>query len=85
LALVAQHGKENCVQSLHKLKLVSSPLCTCGQAAQTAKHILQHYHLFNQLQTEHWSTKTHIKDKLFGSKDELRKTVTYIQKTGNIM
>jgi cytolysin (calcineurin-like family phosphatase) len=70
---------------LHRLKLVPTPLCLCGQSAQTTEHILQHCHLFSQLRKEHWPTETHVKNKLFGSIDELRKTVTYIQKTGLIV
>ena len=77
------HNRMN--KHLHRLKLVPSPTCACGQTAQTAEHILQDCHLMNQLRKEHWPTETDINTKLFGSFDELTNTTTYIQRTGLIV
>ena len=78
----ARTGHNRLNSHLHRLRLVPSPLCPCGQAAQTAEHILQNCNILNQLRTEHWPTVMNIHQKLYGSLDELINTATYIQRTG---
>ena len=56
---------------LNRLRLVPSPLCPCGQAAQTAEHILQDCNTLKKLREEHWPTEMDIHRKMYGSTEEL--------------
>ena len=52
--------------------------CQCGSEDQTPYHILQVCAHFEGLRQEVWGTHTPFEEKLWGSADELRKTVRFI-------
>ena len=56
-----------------KLKLVPSPLGTCGQENQTTEHILQRCPNHDSLRWTIWPTESSLqtKTKLYGCKEEL--------------
>ena len=62
---------------IHKtMNLVPFPLCTCGTEDQTTEHILQRY---QHLRQPIWSDGTSLHQKLYRKKEELEKTVGFIQ------
>ena len=65
-----------------KLKLVPSPLCTCGAENQTAEHILQRCINHNSLRKSVWPLETSLQTKLYGPREELERTTRFITQTG---
>ena len=57
-----------------KFKIGNTAMCTCGQASQTTKHILQDCPTFDGLRLTHWPRETTLEDKLYGHVYELKKT-----------
>ena len=66
-----------------RLKLAPSPICNCGLEDQTAEHILQRCPLLQTTRTNVWPTAVQLHTKLYGSKEELEKTATFIVQTGH--
>ena len=64
-----------------KFKIGNSAMCTCGQAHQTAEHILQDCPEYDTLRQTHWPDETTLDRKLHGTLCELQKTVKFIQET----
>jgi ribonuclease HI len=64
-----------------KFKIGTSATCTCGQAPQTAGHILQDCHEHDALRQTYWPTETTLMTKLHGPLQELQKTVRFVQET----
>ena len=64
-----------------KFKIGDSALCICGQAPQTAEHILQECWQYNTLRSKHWPGGVTLDKKLYGSVQELQKTVHYIDES----
>ena len=60
----------------------SSPTCNCALEDQTAKHILQRCPLLQSARTNVWPMAVQLHTKLYGSKEELEKTATFIFQTG---
>ena len=56
-------------------------LCPCGEADQTAEHILQSCRNYKLLRDKIWVTTTRLNDKLYGSAEELQKTCNFIFET----
>lgn len=65
-----------------KMRLVPSPLCSCGEAEQTTTHILQECRDFRDLREEHWPRPTPIADKLYGPLEALQTTAAFLMRTG---
>ncbi|KAK7100610.1 hypothetical protein V1264_023530 [Littorina saxatilis] len=68
-----------------KFKLAPSPTCACGQEDQTAEHILQRCPLLDEERKEVWPSPTPLHTKLYGSRQELEKTTTFITSAGLIV
>ena len=64
------------------MNLVPSPLCTCGTEDQTTEHILQRCPAYQHLRQQIWSDGTSLHQKLYGKKEELERTVGFIQQAG---
>jgi hypothetical protein len=64
-----------------KFKIGNSAMCTCGQAPQTAEHILQDCSEYDILRYTQWSRETTLESKLYGPLCELQKTMIFIQET----
>ena len=68
-----------------KFKLAPSPTCPCGQEDQTADHILQRCPLLQEERQEMWPTATPLNTKLYGSRQELERTTSFIARCGLTM
>ena len=67
---------------LHRrFRLVPSPLCPCGEADQTAEHILQDCGDLRDLREEMWPTPTSLREKLYGPVGALRTTADFVLRT----
>ena len=64
------------------MTLVLSPLCTCGTEDQTIEHILQRCSAYQHLRQQIWSDGTSLHQKLYGKKEELERTVSFIKQAG---
>ena len=64
-----------------KFNIGTTALCTCGQAPQTAHHILQDCPLFDTLRQTHWPRLTSLDTKLYGHGHDLTKTLLFIKET----
>ena len=64
------------------MKLAPSPMCVCGLEDQMAEHILQRCPLLQTAKTNVWPTAVQLHTKLYGSKEKLEKTATFILQTG---
>ena len=51
---------------LHRLKIVRSPNCQCGEEDQTVKHILQDCDKLQMLRDDVWPTDMSLHKKLYG-------------------
>ena len=75
------HNRLN-AHMFRKMKLAPSPACNCGLEDQTAKHILQRRLFLQTARTNVWPTAVQLHNKLYGSKEGLEKTATFILQTG---
>jgi len=75
------HNRLN--KHLHtKLKVVPSPMCSCGEAEQDTHHILQECGNFRRLRGRLWPEPTPIEEKLYGTVASLQTTAIFIAETG---
>ena len=74
------HNKLN--KHLHRLKIVGSPRCQCGEGDQTSEHVLQECRDHQSVRKETWSTACSLEDKLYGPVEMLQKTADFITKSG---
>ena len=79
LRLRTGHNRLN--KHMHRLHLSSSPLCPCRLCAQTTEHVLQDCPLYSPLRKEYWPNESTLYSKLYGTKEELKKTVNFITRT----
>ena len=79
--LRSAHNRLNCHMA-RKLKLVPSPTCPCGEADQTAEHVLQTCPLFNAVRAVIWPDGETLKTKLHGCHKDLEKTTLFMARTG---
>ena len=63
------------------MKVISSPMCTCGEAEQDTAHILQTCKNHQALREEIWSLPTTLQVKLYGPVDTLQKTTRFVAVT----
>ena len=78
--LCPRHNRLN--SHMHrKLKLAPSPTCPCGQEEQTTEHVLQRCPLYKATREDVWPVSTPLTTKLYGCKQELEKTTSFISRT----
>ena len=65
-----------------KLKLSPSPMCPCGCEPQTTEHILQRCPHLEAKRKCIWPEETSTQTKLYGTKEDLRRTATFIAGSG---
>ena len=67
-----------------KMKLAPSATCSCGLEDQRAEHVPQRCPLLQtaRLKFNVWPTAVQLHTKLYGSKEELEKTATFILQIG---
>ena len=68
-----------------KLKLAPSPTCPCGREEQTVEHVLQRCPLYEATREDVWPVSTSLTTKLYGCKQELEKTTSFISRAALIM
>ena len=80
VVLVRLHTEHNRLSSrMHwKLQLASSLTCPCGQEDQTTEHVLQRCPLHKATRDDVWPVRTPLTTKLYGCKQELDKTASFI-------
>ena len=61
-----------------KLKLASSPICPCDQEDQAKEHVLQRCPLRKATREDVWPVSTSLMTRLYGCKQELEKTTSFI-------
>ena len=68
-----------------KLKLAPSPTCPCGREEQTVEHVLQRCPLYEATREDVWPVSTSLTTKLYGCKQELEKTTSFISQAALIV
>ena len=63
-----------------KLKLASSPTCPCGPEDQTTEMVLQRCPLHKVIREDVWPVSTSLTTKLYGGKQDLEKTTSFISR-----
>ena len=63
---------------MHRLKIGSTPLCDSGHTPQTPEHVLMSCLLTEQLRRSTWHTQTTLEEKLWGTREELHSTASFI-------
>ena len=81
MRLSTSHNRLN-ADMFKKMKLAASPTCNCGLEDQTAQHILQRGPLLRTARANVWPAAVQVYTQLYGSKEELEKTATFILRTG---
>ena len=68
---------------MHRLKIGSTPLCDCGHRPQTPEHVLMSCPLTERLwiRRSTWPTETILEEKLWGTREELHSTASFIEET----
>ena len=66
---------------MHRLKIGSPPLCDWGHSPQTPEHVLMSCPLTEQLRRSTWPTETPLEEKLWGTKEVLHSTASFIEET----
>lgn len=64
-----------------KMKVVSSPLCSCEKAEQDTRHILQDCGALRQLREEVWPSPIPLEEKLYGPLEALQATANFIERS----
>ena len=65
-----------------KMKLVPSTMCICNIEGQTTEHILQRCPNHTNIRNQLWPDNTVLQQKLYGTLEELKRTVSFIQQSG---
>jgi hypothetical protein len=66
----------------HRFKKGVNGLCTCGTAPMTAEHILQECPSYDSERAATWGQTVTLQDKLYGTADNLWRTIGFIKATG---
>ena len=68
---------------IHKIfKVGKTDLCSWGQAAETAQHVLQDCRLYSNVRQSIWRERVDMHTKLYWPLPELEKTVAFISQAG---
>jgi hypothetical protein len=60
------------------MKIISPPMCSCGEAEQDTVHILQTCKNRQALREDIWPLPTTLQEKLYGPVDTLQKTTRFV-------
>jgi hypothetical protein len=72
-------GHNRLEQHLNRvMKIIPSPMCSCGEAEKDIAHILKTCKNHQALREEIWPLPTTLQEKLYGPVDVLQKTGLYI-------
>ena len=63
-------------------KVGETNLCSCGEAAETAEHVLQNCQTYDVLRQSIWNEAVDMTTKLYGPPHELERTAAFIAKAG---
>ena len=63
-------------------KVGETNLCSCGEAAETAEHVLQNCQTYDALRQSIWNEAVDMTTKLYGPPHELERTAAFIAKAG---
>ena len=66
----------------NKFKVGESEMCPFNADIMTAEHLLQHSRLHDALRLDMWPEPILLRDKLYGSLEELRRTAAFARATG---
>ena len=76
-------GHKRLKYHIHKIfKVGETDLCSCGQTAETAQHVLQDCRLYSTVRQSIWRERKDMHTKLYGPLPELDKTVAFIAQAG---
>ena len=68
---------------IHKIfKVGETDLCSCGQAAEMAQHVLQDCRPYSNVRQSIWRERVDMHTKLYRPLPELEKTVAFIAQAG---
>ncbi|RUS70429.1 hypothetical protein EGW08_021805 [Elysia chlorotica] len=77
-------GHNRLKHHIHKIfKVGETDLCLCGQAAETAQHVLQDCRIYSNVRQSIWRERIDMHTKLYGPLPELEKTVAFIARLGS--
>ena len=68
-----------------KLKPAPFPTCPCGREEQTAEHVLQRCPLYEATREDVWPVSTSLTTKLYGCKQELEETTSFISRAALVV
>ena len=68
-----------------KLKLAPSPTCSCGLEDQTPEHVLQTCPLLKTLRETVWPEPVPIRSKLYGSRQDMEATTSFVSQAGLVV
>ena len=71
------HNRLNCHMN-KRFRLAPSPRCPCGEADQTAEHVLQECGDYRPLRARFWPRPMSFRDKLYGPVEVLQTTAQFI-------
>ena len=66
---------------MHRLKIGSTPLFDCGHSPQTPEHVLMSCPLTEQLRRSTRPPESPLEEKLWGTREELHSTASFIEET----
>ena len=66
---------------MYRLKIGSTPLYDCRHSPQTPEHVMMSFLLTEQLRRSIWPTETTLGAKLWGTREELHSTASFIEET----
>ena len=65
-----------------KFKVGESEMCPCNAGIMAAEYLLQHCQLHDALGWDVWPDPVPLRDKLYSSLEELRRTAALVRVTG---
>ena len=79
--MITGHNRLNAIM-YSKFKVGESEMCPCNADITTAEHLLQHCQLDDALRRDMWPELKPLRDKLYGSLEELKRTAAFVRATG---
>ena len=81
IRLCTEHNRLNSHMN-KKMKLVPSSICICNIEDQTTDHMLQRCPNHTDIRNQQWPDNTTLQKTLYGTLEELKRTVSFIQQSG---
>jgi len=66
---------------LRRINVVDTAQCQCGTAEETPAHILQECPIYSDVRSQIWPEGADLKDKLWGTLDDLARTALFVNTT----